>query len=140
MSSAKMRMRVRIHRLQDIYKSLGKEPNAKDYEIKGLIQDFDKVSRKQIAALKKGKAEKLVQRANLLQSYGLQSRERITIDEEINSMIKIFESNMKRLNGIIVTYQDKKGKEIESEDVKKRQDVIYILRATMQLFKYEYEK
>ena len=29
MSSDKMRMRVRIHRLQDIYKSLGKEPNAK---------------------------------------------------------------------------------------------------------------
>ena len=35
-------------------------------------------------------------------------------------MIKIFESNMKRLNGIIVTYQDKKGKDVESSDIKER--------------------
>lgn len=37
MSSEKMRMRVRLHRLQDTYKSLGKEPNAREYEIKALI-------------------------------------------------------------------------------------------------------
>lgn len=54
-------------------------------------------------------------------------------------MIKIFENNMKRLNGVIVTYEDKKGKEVDSGDIKERQEVIYILKATMQLFKFEYE-
>ena len=55
-------------------------------------------------------------------------------------MIKIFENNMKRLNGIIVTYKDKKGKEIEEIDIQWREDVIYLLRETMKLFKFEYEK
>ena len=55
-------------------------------------------------------------------------------------MIKIFESNMKRLNGIIVTYTDKKGKDIESSDIKERNEVIYILKATLQLFKFDFER
>lgn len=50
-----MRLRARMHRLQDISKSLGKEPNAKEYEIKLLVQDFDKIARKNCARLKKGK-------------------------------------------------------------------------------------
>jgi len=54
-----MRLRVRLHRLQDISKSLGKEPNAKEYELKSLVQDFDKVARKQIARLKKGKYQRM---------------------------------------------------------------------------------
>lgn len=62
------------------------------------------------------------------------------IDEEINSIIKIFEANEKKLNGMIVTYQDKKGKELESGDVEERREVIYILKATMKLFKFEYEQ
>ncbi len=41
-----MRMRVRQQRLQEIYKSLGKEPEAKELEIKAMISDFDKVGRK----------------------------------------------------------------------------------------------
>ena len=40
---------------------------------------------------------------------------------------------------MIVTYQDKKGKELESGDVEERKEVIYILKATMKLFKFEYE-
>ena len=60
-----MVMRTRLHRLQEIYQSLGKEPNAKgkvlhnfstlalikcaiilEIEIKAMISDFDKVGRK----------------------------------------------------------------------------------------------
>ena len=52
----------------------------------------------------------------------------------------IFEANEKKLNGMIVTYQDKKGKELESGDVEERREVIYILKATMKLFKFEYEQ
>jgi hypothetical protein len=40
-----------------MYKSLGKDPNAKEYEIKSLVADFDKVARKLIAKAKKGKNE-----------------------------------------------------------------------------------
>ncbi len=54
-----MRLRVRLHRLMEISKSLGREPNAKDIEIKSLVSDFDKVARKQLARLKKVKYQKL---------------------------------------------------------------------------------
>lgn len=74
-------------------KSLGREPNAKEYELKSLVQDFDKIARKQLARLKKGKQEKMATRGSILATYGLRSREKITIDEEINSMIKLFESD-----------------------------------------------
>jgi len=53
--SSKLRMQVRIKRLQDIFKSLGKDPNSKEIEIKSLAHDFDKVARKFIAKVKKGK-------------------------------------------------------------------------------------
>ena len=32
----------------------------------------------------------------------------LAIDEEINSLIKIFEADLKRLNGNIVSYKEKK--------------------------------
>ena len=59
--------------------------------------------------LKKGKQQRLVTRASILTTYGLRSRERITIDEEINSMLKIFDADMKRLRGIFDTYKEKKA-------------------------------
>ena len=40
-----------------MYKSLGKDPNAKEYEVKSLVQDFDKVARKFLAKVRKGKDE-----------------------------------------------------------------------------------
>jgi len=49
-----------------------------EYEIKGLVADFDKIARKQIARLKKGKYTRLETRANILNSYGLRSRERMS--------------------------------------------------------------
>ena len=57
MSSSKMRMQIRIKRLQDMYKSLGRDPNAKEYEIRQLVSDYDKVARKLIAKVKKAKNE-----------------------------------------------------------------------------------
>ena len=46
---------------------------------------------------------------------------------------------MKRLNGIIVTYSDKKGKEVDTQDIKQREWVIKQQKDTMKLFKNEYE-
>jgi len=78
MSSDKMRLRIRLFRLQEISKSLGREPNAKEFEIKSLVNDFDKVARKQIARLRKGKYQRLSTRSNIIMTYGLKSRERIS--------------------------------------------------------------
>ena len=76
MSSSKMRMRVRMFRLQEMYKSLGKEPNSKEIEIKAMIQTFDKLGRKQLTRLRKARNVRLPSRANNLATYGLRSRER----------------------------------------------------------------
>jgi len=65
MSSEKARLQIRMKRLQEMYKQLGRDPNAKgkqllplspvEYEIKSLVSDYDKIVRKQNARLKKGK-------------------------------------------------------------------------------------
>jgi hypothetical protein len=97
MSSSKQRLKVRIKRLSEMYTALGRDPNAKgnptdpffyfiltkrsnfiDIEIKSLIVDFDKVVRKQSARLKKGKHQRLQTRQQILMTYGLRSRERIS--------------------------------------------------------------
>ena len=49
-----------------MYKSLGRDPNAKDIELKTLVFDFDKVARKLIAKVKKGKNEQLYSRQQIL--------------------------------------------------------------------------
>jgi hypothetical protein len=73
-----MRLRVRLHRLQEISKSLGREPNAREIEVRSLVTDFDKVARKQLARLKKVKYSRLQTRSNIIMTYGLKSRERIS--------------------------------------------------------------
>jgi len=97
-----------MHRLQDIYKSLGKEPNAKEYEIKALIQDFDKVARKQLERLRQAKRVRLVKRGGLIATFGLDSREAMMIGEEINSLVTIFDASVKRMTSIMVNYEDRK--------------------------------
>jgi hypothetical protein len=94
---------------------LGKDPNAKEYEVKSLSIDFDKVVRKQIARLKKAKQHKLQTRQEILHVYGLRSRERITIDEEITSAMKNFEADQKRLRAIMVNFEEKKPDMGEAE-------------------------
>ena len=58
-----MRMRVRMFRLHEISKSLGTEPNSEELVIKQIVNEFDRVSRKQIQRLKKGKFALMPQRA-----------------------------------------------------------------------------
>ena len=49
-------------------------------------------------------------------------------------MTKSFESNMKRLNGIVSTYEEKKGKEVDTKDIKERRAVMRDLKATLKMF------
>ena len=80
-----------------------------EIEIKAMISDFDKVGRKQLTRLRKCKHERLNQRANLLQTYGLRSRERTTIDEEFISQLKLIEADMKRMQALLVSYEEQKA-------------------------------
>eukprot|EP00347_Sterkiella_histriomuscorum_P004537 403360085 len=137
MSSDKLRLKLRVKRLQTMYSQLGRDPNAKEYEIKSLTMDFDKVMRKQLARLKKGRYQRLRTRQHILLTYGLRSRERITIDEEVNSMMKVFEADQKRLKSILQTYEEKKTDLLEREK-KERLEVIQMAKDCFSLFKLEY--
>lgn len=109
-------MQIRLNRLQQMYKSLGRDPNAKDIELRTLVFDFDKVVRKLIAKFKKGKNEQLYSRQQILIKYGLKSSQRMTIDEEINTLIKGMDHDYKRIRGILVTYKEKKGVDIHAKE------------------------
>jgi len=73
------------------------------------------VARKLIAKVKKAKNEQLYSRQQILMRYGLKSSQRMTIDEEINTLIKGMDHDYKRLRGILVSYKDKKGDELNSQ-------------------------
>ena len=76
MSSDKMRLRLRLKRLNEIYSQLGRDPNADEYQLKTLVQEFDSLARKQITRLKVGKKEKLHSREVILIKYTYKSKER----------------------------------------------------------------
>lgn len=52
--------------------------------------------------------------------------------------MKIFEADLKRLNGNIVTYKEKKP-EVQEQELEQRNDVINVLRETFKLFRRDYE-
>lgn len=51
----------------------------------------------------------------------------LAIDEEIGSMIKMFEADMKRLKGILVTYEEK-VKDLSAHELEQRNEVLDLLR------------
>ena len=126
MSSERMRMRVRLFRLHQISKSLGREPNQQELETKSLVQEYDRIARKQLVKLKKGKYQRLPTRGNIILKFGLKSKERITIDEDINSMIKTYEADMNTLRNNMSSYRLKiNEKEAHFvEEIAKREEVI----------------
>ena len=136
-----MRMRVRMFRLHEISKSLGKEPNQQELEVKSLIMEYDKIARKQLVKLKKGKYQRLPTRANIISKFGLKSKERITIDEDINSMIKLYEADMNQLRSNMSSYRLKiNEKELHFVDeLQKREEVIDLLRTAIKYLKDELE-
>jgi hypothetical protein len=112
--------------------------------------DFDRVSRKQIARLKKAKQQRLLTRQDILNTYGLRSRERISksrlvfnpclaIDEEITSMMKNFEADQKRLRAIMLNFEEKKPDMVEQEK-KERQELILMIKDSFNLFKLAFNE
>jgi len=53
--------------------------------------------------------------------------------------MKIFEADLKRLNGNIVTYKEKKS-DLTDKEYEQRMQVISRLREAFKLFKYDYEQ
>ncbi len=51
----------------------------------------------------------------------------LAIDEEIGSMIKMFEADMKRLKGILVTYEEK-VKDLSAHELEQRNQVLDMLK------------
>jgi hypothetical protein len=52
--------------------------------------------------------------------YGLRSSQRMTIDEEITTLIKGMDHDYKRLRGILVSYKEKKGDNLSGIEYNER--------------------
>jgi len=66
--------------------------------------------------------------------YGLRSSQRMTIDEEINTLIKGMDHDYKRLRGILTGYKEKKGDEVASDELEERDTVAELLRESNHMF------
>lgn len=51
----------------------------------------------------------------------------MTIDEEINTLIKGMDHDYKRLRGILIGYRDKKGDEMRGEEFRQRETIAELL-------------
>ncbi len=148
--SDKKRLQIRINRLQEMFRALGKDPNAKgkaahsnfgpEVEITTLIKEFDRIVRKQVARLKKGRNQRLRTRQEILLKYGMRSRERTTIDEEINSTLKNYEADSKRLTSILNTYVDRKKPHISKDEENDRWSILNLLYECYMLFQRAYNE
>ena len=76
--------------------------------MKHLVSEYDKVARKLIAKLKRGRNEQLHSRHVILTQFGMSSSQARTIEEEITTLIRGMNHDLKRLRGILNTYKDKK--------------------------------
>lgn len=93
-----------------------------------MVKDFDKVARKLIAKIKKGKDQQLNSRKVILIKHGLRSSQRMTIDEEINTLIKGMDHDYKRIRGILVGYKEKKGDDLNNEEFDRRTQIADLLQ------------
>ena len=97
------------------------------------------MARKLIAKVKKAKNEQLYSRQQILMKYGLRSSQRMTIDEEINTLIKGMDHDYKRLKGILYGFKDKSlhdgGKD---GDYKDREYVAEALQESNAMFQQAY--
>lgn len=63
----------------------------------------------------------------------------IAIDEEINSMMKIFEADQKRLKSILLTYEEKKP-DMGEREKQERSQIVQWLKECFLLFKIAYNE
>lgn len=99
------------------------------------------MARKLIAKVKKAKNEQLYSRQQILMKYGLRSSQRMTIDEEINTLIKGMDHDYKRLKGILYGFNDKKLNEGgKDSDYKDREYVAEALQESKGMFVQAYQE
>ena len=117
-----------------MYKALGKDPHGKEYEMKSLVQDFDKVARKFLAKVRKGKDEQLFSRKQILYRHGLRSSQRMTIDEEITTLLKGMDHDQKRLRSILSTLKEKQGNDPENSVLNARKKIDELIAECKPMF------
>lgn len=127
-----------MKRLQQMYKALDKDPNAKELELKSAVLEFDKLCRKLIARIKKAKDQQLYSRQQILMRYGIKSPQRMTIDEEINSLIKSQEYELKRLRGNLAGYKEKMGDNLDDKEYNERSSILEKLKTCTVFFQKAY--
>ena len=59
--------------------------------------------------------------------YGLRSSQRMTIDEEMTTLLKGMDHDQKRLRGILATYREKRGSEANDAELDERTDVAELI-------------
>lgn len=57
-----------------MFKALGRDPNAKDFEVKKLVNEYDKVARRLIAKIKKGRYDAMFSRHHILKQLNRDKR------------------------------------------------------------------
>ena len=94
-----------------MFKALGRDPNAKDFEVKKLVNEYDKVARRLIAKIKKGRYDAMFSRHTILKKPTRDNRAAQIIYEEITTLVKGMHHDLKRLKGILNSISEKKDKE-----------------------------
>jgi len=70
--------------------------------------------------------------------FGLRSSQRMTIDEEITTLIKGMDHDYKRIRGILVSYKEKKGDNLSDKEYNERQNVADLLQECNAMFQKSY--
>lgn len=89
--------------------------------------------------MKKAKNEQLYSRQQILMNYGIRSGQRITIDEEINTIIKGMDYDYKRLKSLLLGFQEKRGDDINSPEYKEREAIAELLREANSMFQQAFQ-
>ena len=63
----------------------------------------------------------------------------IAIDEEFVSQLKLIEANMKRMQALLVSYEEQKS-DLKPEEKNDRHFVIQLLREALKLLRHDYEQ
>lgn len=63
---------------------------------------------------------------------------RVAVDDEFVSLMKLIEADMKRMSGLLATYEDKKA-DLKPEEKQERLRVIKLLKESLRIVKVDFE-
>ena len=78
-------------------------------------------------------------RTNKFREASSHSNLPLAIDEEFVSQLKLIEANMKRMQALLVSYEEQKA-DLRPEEKNDRHFVIQLLREALKLLRHDYEQ